>query len=423
MKQAKKTTFPSDLRYPRIREVEAFPINQNGEQQICLRDPQNIAQNTLVLSPPLFYMITLFDGRHDVKHIQMELNKQFRELIPEEQIESLIEQLDRELYLESDTLRKACAAIEDEFRTAPCRKAFFAGSAYEKEPDRLRKQLQSFIESMNCENPGNGKPDCEYLKALVSPHIDLHRGGRCFAYAYEEIAQSEAADLYLLFGTGHQLRSSFMALTHLSYDTPLGLVETDRDFIDRFSALAPIELFSEELAHKQEHSLEFQALWLRYTLGDSWKGKIVPILCGSLHAFIQQGTSPRSHKKLADTLDLLREMIEDYPGIVSVIAGADMSHVGKRFGHENGIPNEELQRVERDDHEVLDAMVSGNAENFFKSIEKNKDHNHVCGLSPIYMTLDVTRPKTKGKLLKYEQAIEEDTESVVSYASVSFRDS
>jgi len=173
--------------------------------------------------------------------------------------------------------------------------------------------------------------------------------------------------------------------------------------------------------HRDEHSIEFQAVWLRFILGEEWRGKIVPILCGSFHPYVQNGCSPREDACMADTLVLLRSLIEGYPGTVTVIAGADMSHVGKRFGNEWGIPPSELERVKREDGEVLAAMLSGEAETFYRSVEKNKDRNNLCGLSPIYMTLDVVRPPS-GCLLKYDQAIERDTESVVTFASAAFFD-
>jgi AmmeMemoRadiSam system protein B len=59
------------------------------------------------------------------------------------------------------------------------------------------------------------------------------------------------------------------------------------------------------------------------------------------------------------------------------------------------------------------------AEGFFKSVEEEKDKRRICGLSPIYALLSTIKAK-KGKLLHYDQALEPDTGSVVSYASVGF---
>ncbi len=414
-------TIRPDLQYPAIRDVEAFPSEQNGEQVICLRDPQNIAKNMLAVPLGVFYILSLFDGRHSIADIQSEMQGQFGELIPAKNIEAIIQQLDRELFLDSETFKNAMRELEQHFRALPNRPPAFAGKAYAGEAEQLRAELDGYCQKMKAESNGEFRTNASgSVQALVSPHIDLNRGGVCFAYAYEELKSAEPADVYLVFGTGHQIRRSLIVGTRKTYDTPLGSVETDVDFVNQFAENAAGDIFAEELLHRDEHSIEFQALWLRYTLGSEWKGKMIPILCGSLHSYIREGISPRSDKNLAHNLDTLRRLIDEYPGKVCVIAGADMSHVGKRFGSELGIPDSELQRVEKEDHDVLAAMESGNAEAFFTSIEKQQDRNNVCGLSPVYMTLDISRPAS-GKVLKYDRAIETETESVVTYASVSYR--
>lgn len=405
----------SELARPRLRYIEAFPVLREGEQVVCIRDPLRIAENILALPPAALFIASMMDGSHSIEDIQAECLKQFRQTIPRNQIEELIAQLDAELYLESQHFRRALREIERAYHEAPYREPFHAGGAYEAEPVRLREQLHRFQQAI----PPDAESGKGHLTALVSPHIDLHRGGPCFAYAYRELAAHEPAELYLIFGTGHQSRSSLFIPTRKSYNTPLGSIQTDEDFIDRLIQQAPMDVTSEELLHRNEHSIEFQALWLRHILGEENKGKIAPILTGSLHRFIFEGRSPRSDKNVADTLDLLREMVDEYPGKVVIIAGADMSHVGKRFGNELGIPDTELERVRKEDETVLDAMTSADPEAFFASIEQIKDQNNICGLAPIYMMLDIARPQT-GRILNYDRAIETESESVVTFVSASF---
>ncbi|MBI1389475.1 MAG: AmmeMemoRadiSam system protein B [bacterium] len=404
-----------DLERPVVRAVEAFPVQEGSETRYCLRDPQRIAQHALILPPAAVFIVSLFDGTNTIQDIQQACARQFGGPIPLQNITDIVAKLDEELYLMSQRFEEAVAEIERGYFDAPVRPAFHAGMAYEGDPAKLSEHLSGLRDKAG-ESGSNGGGSA--LAALVSPHIDLHRGGPCFAHAYNELARHEPADLYLVFGTGHQSRSSLFIATTKPYDTPLGLMPADRDFIEEFSRRAPVNVFEEELLHRDEHSIEFQALWLRHVLGDR-EAKMVPILCGSLHRFVREERSPRDDAQVADTLDALREMIESYPGRVIVIAGADMSHVGKRFGDPGGIPEDELERVEREDREVIAAMESGEAEAFFESIATKKDRNNVCGLSPIYMTLDIVRPR-EGRLLNYDRAIEEDTESVVTFAGLSF---
>ena len=41
--------------YPKIRPVEAIPLQDDAQEGICLRDPRQIAENILVL-PPAFFL-------------------------------------------------------------------------------------------------------------------------------------------------------------------------------------------------------------------------------------------------------------------------------------------------------------------------------------------------------------------------------
>ncbi len=408
-----------DLQYPKMRYIEAFPIKDSLEEGIGLRDPHQIAKNMLVVPPPVFFIISMFDGNHSLSEIQESITKQYNQTIPMDKIEEIVLQLDKELYLESETYEKALQEVQETFRNSKYREPAHAGTAYPIEADQITQQLSGLLSSIDGDNSDGdpSKDDCVSL--LIAPHIDLNRGGKCFAFAYQELAKSSPSDLYIILGTGHQSNKSLMSLTRKSYSSPIGLIETDQDFIDKICQDAPIDLFEEELLHRDEHSVEFQTLWLRHILPEEWSGKAVPILCGSFHSYVMNGESPRDDQKLARLLDKLRAEIHQYPGKVTVIAGVDLSHVGQKFGHEKGIPPEELERVEKDDSEVLDAIIEGDAENFYRVIEQKKDRNNVCGLSPIYIALDIIRPSC-GRLLNYDRAIEEDTQSVVTYASLAF---
>jgi len=408
------------LEYPVIRAVEAFPVETEQGQSFCIRDPQNIAQNPLVLPPVTFLLISLMDGSRSVQDIQTEFFRQTQQNIPADTLIDVLKQLDDELYLDSERFHRCFQEMQNTFLQSPIRESSHAGTAYETGAGSIKKQLDVYFQAIENVPAPEQVSDC-VVSMLISPHIDLKRGGLCFAHAYREIQSRSPADLYVILGTGHQSRSSFMTCTKKTFRTPLGEIETDREFVEQFSKSVPIDVFEEEFIHRDEHSIEFQVLFLQHILGDDWNGKIVPILCGSFHKFVQEGTSPRSDTSLADSLDVLRRMIHEYDGTVAVVAGVDMSHVGKRFGQEQGVPPDELERVMRADRDVLDALLTGKAETFYRSIECVKDCNNVCGLTPVYMGLDIVQPQN-GIVLNYDKALENEDESVVTFASAAFYD-
>lgn len=410
-------SFTPELEKPKLRIVDAQPIEQDGEESIVLRDPMGISENMIVLPIPVYIIATLFDGEHSLDQIQKMVSAQFRQEIPRDLLEDIVLQLDEQFFLETKSFEERYQKVLQEFRSGSSRKAAHAGQSYSEDAMILYDQFSQAIEAIARKQAPQRDASKEAVKVLVAPHIDIHRGEECFALSYRELVDEEPADLYIIFGTAHHSKSSLITLTRHGYDTPLGLVETDKDFVEQLSEALDDDLFEEELLHKDEHSIEFQALWLKYILGDEWKGKIVPILCGSLHSFIEDGSNPCEDQEIRKAMDAIRALIDNYPGRVAIIAGADMSHVGKRFGDEEGASDGELARVEKEDQEVLKAMLTGKADTFFDSVAKIKDRNNICGLSPIFMALDVAQPAA-GHLLSYEQSVEKDTDSFVTYAGV-----
>ena len=70
------------------------------------------------------------------------------------------------------------------------------------------------------------------------------------------LVASEPSDLYVVFGTGHQAPDSPLVPTRKHFETPLGLVETDNEFVaDVSSALGDLAPFDQELLHLKEQFL------------------------------------------------------------------------------------------------------------------------------------------------------------------------
>ena len=58
---------------PRLRSVEAFPVEQNGERYVALRDPAGYAKDVIMLPAALLDILALLDGTRDVGDIQAEI--------------------------------------------------------------------------------------------------------------------------------------------------------------------------------------------------------------------------------------------------------------------------------------------------------------------------------------------------------------
>ena len=287
-----------------------------------------------MLPGALLDLVSLFDGEHPIEAIRDVLRRRHGEAPSVEQIMTLVEQLDAAGFLESERFAARRRATEDAFRQSPIRPAAHAGGAYAGEADALRAQIAGFF--AHADGPGTPAaapaPRPGTLSALIAPHIDFHRGGPTYAWAYQEVLERSDADLFVVLGTCHAGMADPFAVTLKPYDTPLGPVAVDRDFYDALDRRAGQDLLASEPAHRAEHSIEFQAVMLQSLLGGRRPFTILPVLASYLHEAVWAGAEPEGDPRVPRFLDALRETIAASTRRVCLVAGVDLAHVGPRFG-------------------------------------------------------------------------------------------
>jgi AmmeMemoRadiSam system protein B len=396
---------------PRLRAVEAFPVEHEGQRCIALRDPAGFTDQIAVLPGPLLDLVSLFDGEHPVKGIREILLRRHGEAPSVEQIAALVERLDDAGFLDSERFRARRRATDDAFRQSAVRPAAHAGGAYAGEAAALREQIAGFFApDRSGTRPGT-------LSALIAPRIDFHRGGPTYGSAYQEVLDRSDADLYVILGTCHAGMSDPFAVTLKPYDTPLGPVGVDRDFYEALAGRAGQDLLASEPAHRAEHSIEFQAVMLQSLLGGRRPFTILPVLASYLHEAVWAGTEPEADPRVPRFLDALREAVAASSRRVCLVAGVDLAHVGPRFGDPDPNTEASLAIVEREDRAMLESVVAGDARGFFARVAADRDARRICGLSPIYSLLRVL-PEAPGRLIEYRQW--PDPEGAVTFCAVSF---
>jgi AmmeMemoRadiSam system protein B len=405
--------------YPKLRNINVFPVQSSGQTMLCLQDPQNISEKALFLPPPLYFIVSLFDGQHSILDIQAEYMRRFREFLYTEKLQEIISQLDLALFLEGERFQGALRQKEEGFKKASSREAVFAGKSYEADPDSLRAQLEGYMRgtdgagSLGEEKGGNG------LKGVVVPHIDFQRGGFCYAFGHREIWERSSSDCFIIFGTAHTPMENPFCLTRKDFITPLGTLNVDRELVDAIQSRCPDDLFKDEGVQRSEHSIEFQCVFLRYLYPEPNPLKIVPILSGSFHEAIDKGVSPMELKPIRQLINALREAVSSLGREVCYIASADLAHMGLQFGDREGIHEYDLRVISQEDRVMLGYAERMDGEGFFSSISREKDRRKICGLPSIYSMLKIL-DAGEGRLLKYGQAFTPETQSVVTFASLAF---
>jgi AmmeMemoRadiSam system protein B len=401
------------MEYPKLRPVEALPVQ---DDMICLRDPQGFSDKLLLVPPALFLIVSLFDGKHSILDIQTEYTRKTGELLFGDRVREIIDQLDEALFLQSERFQSAWEQAVAGFRAAEVREAAHAGLSYEARPEELRKQLQSYF----TEPEGPGAPQAAAplgrLRGLIAPHIDLRRGGRCFAWSYAELARECSARTFVIMGIAHVRTRHPFVLTDKDFHTPLGTAVTDRDLVKRIADRCRADYYEDEFCHRSEHSVEFQALFLQHLYGEDLH--IAPILC-SLPLEFYQGGDISEHSEIEEFIQALRAVLRERGPDVCCIAAVDLSHIGRRFGQNVSMTESFLKQVEKDDRAMIDTILSGDAQSFFRGIEQEQDRRNVCGVPAIYALLRVVDAE-EGRLLRYEQAADQATQSVVSFMAGAF---
>jgi MEMO1 family protein len=350
--------------------------------------------------------------------IQAKYTQQYGDVLFSDNVQKIIQELDKNLFLDNNRFRDFVQKIRDDFRDSPVRKAVHAGTAYESDKERLREQIDKFFVSKD----GPGRPSSNNngsLKGIMAPHIDIRSGGPCFAWAYKDVAESSDAELFIIFGIAHSGTKNLFALTNKAFETPFGAVETDEDFLESLRGRLRFDYFEDEFVHKNEHTIEFQLVFLQYLYHQKKNFKILPVLCSSFGELAGDGKSPLQIPQFKDFVSSLKETIETGKKKTCIIASVDLAHVGHRFGDRELQDEAYLKRLEYEDINMLKYAEDLDAEGFYNSIQKDNDKRKICGYPAIYTMLNVIKA-SEGRLLKYSQSADQNTNSTVTFASMAF---
>lgn len=401
--------------YPAIRNLQFSPIREGEDQYIVLWDPSGLSKDKLVLPLNYFFIVQHFDGEHSLQEIGALYLKRFGEFLMPDKVAQLVADLDQKLFLEGERAEAARLLARDEYRQSPLRKAAFAGRSYEADGVKLKKQLDGFFASK--EGPGfkPSENQGKKIKGLVAPAYDVKQAGPVYAWAYKELQEAAQPDLYVVLGTAYAGLESLFAVTDKDFETPLGVVQTDQAIVGKLKAQMP-QFFAEDLCHQSEHAIEFQLPFLQYFVGTKKPITIVPILTSFSASSLRDETIRQPVEQFLNGLrNILVESGRDY----CVIAGAELAHLGMRYGDSAPPTDFSFHRSMQFDLEMLKPVEELKPEEFAAYIQKENDQRRISGFSPIYSLLRLIQAE-KGQVLRYDRGITDQYNSTVTYASMAF---
>jgi AmmeMemoRadiSam system protein B len=152
-------------------------------------------------------------------------------------------------------------------------------------------------------------------------------------------------------------------------------------------------------------------------LGESRPFTILPVLTSFVHEAMASGVDPEADPRVPRFVDALLETMAASKRRLCVVAGADLAHVGPRFGDPTPNSSDFLRDVERADRAMLETVTAGDPTGFYGAVSSDGDSRRICGLSPIYTLLRVL-PGVRGRLLRYSQW--PDPHGAVSFCAAVF---
>jgi AmmeMemoRadiSam system protein B len=401
---------------PRLRPLDFVTAEWNGERVVCARDYEGLLDGLVIIPLPVVLVALLLDGRRDAQAVQGDYARlSGGMLLRAEDLDRIVRDLDAHGLLESPALIVRRRAVADAYRAAPHRAMAHAGTAYPAAPDACAAALARYLRAAG---NGDGAAASAYPRGILAPHIDFTRGGPMYGRAYAPLSRLPDGVCVVVVGVAHAGAATPYVVTSKGYETPFGVVDVDRPLLDAVVRRSPVDPLAVEPVHRGEHSIEFQVLWLAHLM----RGRpftVLPVLTAALDAFTTNG-SPAAVPEIDAFIAALRNGIAQANRPVCVVGGVDLSHVGPRFGDDEAVGPALARRAADADRAALGHVEAGDAEGWWRTVARDGNRCHVCGLGAIYTVLRLLAP-VKGRVLGYDQGVD-PAGGLVGFSAVIFEE-
>ncbi len=406
----------ADQHRPQLRPYLALARLDRREphgKDFLIHDRLRLTPAQIAVTAAELECLKLFDGTRTLRDIQADAVRLFGgQIVPLEEFQALADHLEHSLFLDGPTFRRAA--------DAPVREPSCLG-VYDADPAKLRRQLDALFRHPHASgSPGTPSSNGTRLRAVLAPHIDYHRGGTTYTYAFKELFELTPASLFVIVGTSHYCPWKRFTLTRKGFRTPLGVVPTDQQFIDRLVGHYGPGLFDDEwVAHLPEHSIELEVVFLHYLYEGKRDVRIVPLVVGSFEDCVSAGGSPGEREDLRRMAEALRAAERETAEPICYVISGDLAHIGPKFGAAEPVSEAQLRHSRAQDMELMVRAEKADGEGYFRVIAEEGDGRNICGLPPTWLTLAAAQP-ARGKLLKYDQYVDPTGYESVSFASAAF---
>ena len=273
-----------------------------------------------------------------------------------------------------------------------------AGAFYPADKDKLTSMITEFLTKAQV-------PELKgRVVAVIAPHAGYIYSGQVAAYSFKAL-EGQDIDTVILMGGAHRVGFRGAALDIRDYETPLGIVKTDKELVKELDKLSD-DIFINPKPHNPEHSLEVELPFLQMVVKKDFK--IVPILFGYI-----PGSAP-------DIIaNKLPDLLKDKKYVI--VASTDLSHYP---------PYKDAMKVDKETLDLVCKMEIEKLAQRVNTIESGSTsivnlRTPMCGSRAVITTLKLLKKLgiNRGILLKYANSGDTaygDKGRVVGYGSVVF---
>jgi MEMO1 family protein len=393
------------MQNPKIRYIDAIPISKDGAEMVVIRDVEGVSESQLMVSRDMIFLISWMDGTRTLLDLQAEYTRTFGQIIYMEHIESLVEALDSNLFLQSERFTEHYARLRREYEEAPVRTSCLAGKSYPEHTGDLLLFLADMFEG------AVERTHEKEITGILAPHIDYARGKAVYPDTYASL-KGLNKPLIVLLGTCHLPTEKILSISLKDFSTPLGIIPNCRGLCDLIKENGVLRQYLDEWPHRSEHSIELQLPLIQFMTSE-YDVEVLPILTGSMHEFVEGRRVIEGDEEVEAIVGALKQVLQSYGRPYVVVSGADLAHIGAQFGDQYALDPATMDRSKQKDLKILDRIKDVDAKGFFEAIKDEGDERRICGLTPIYFQLRLLEGSA-GDIVSYDQWT--DGASSVSFA-------
>jgi MEMO1 family protein len=251
-----------------------------------------------------------------------------------------------------------------------------AGMFYPREPSHLGQLLGKFFV---------GTKEVGSPLGIVSPHAGYIYSGQVAAFSFGSIPR-DFEGTFVVIGPSH--RGCLTCVSEVPWETPLGVVDTDAEFV------RALDIGTDEYSHRDEHSIEVQVPFIKYRFP---RARIAPVMMG-----------PQDYASAISLATKILAAVRMTKRDVRIVASSDFSHYVAE------------QKAKEDDLYAIEPLKTLDTKEFYRRIEERRVT--ACGYGPI--TAMVTACAGLGakasELIRYATSGDTtgDYREVVGYASI-----